>query len=465
MESSTTSKGIHDLDIKAKGLRDTAQHLTEIHGKCLKAAKSMAVLGEETLKFAQSLTDYANYLSYSQEDADINLRQALLSVADFFRYQETMRSELNGRLAEYFSGPINNFCNLEIKEALDMRRKVENSWTAYEASNSKVRKLQKQNNMPKLLEEQRHQQALRDDYDKTFGGAYNRMHEVTQMNRIYLPEKLIEYLEFQRDFMWQNFTHLDNQSEQLTNITWKTIKLKEELRATNPQGCGSSLQGSSVSYLGDKAVSRPAKRLVNLEKLKALREEEYNIVDTPSHADKEKVVQEQASAQVSNMGPPTNVLAALQSLQQQVSSLNITPEYPVGGSRLVPAASAGIVFPLCAGCSQPIKEQGLSALDKQWHPLCFVCGVCRRPFGNAPFFIHEGVPYCETDYGKAIGVQAQMVCGGCNQGITGPYIKAMNKFWHQGHFVCAKCHGGLQGGFWEISGQPYCPECSKAQQK
>lgn len=112
-------------------------------------------------------------------------------------------------------------------------------------------------------------------------------------------------------------------------------------------------------------------------------------MDTPSHADKEKVVQEQASAQVSNMGPPTNVLAALQSLQQQgyliyplmpcvfkltvsaVSSLNITPEYPVGGSRLVPAASGGIVFPLCAGCSQPIKEQGLSALDKQVaHCLC-----------------------------------------------------------------------------------------------
>lgn len=59
----------------------------------------LVVLGEETLKFAQSLTDYANYLSYSQEDADINLRQALLSVADFFRYQETMRSEL---VAFYF---------------------------------------------------------------------------------------------------------------------------------------------------------------------------------------------------------------------------------------------------------------------------------------------------------------------------------------------------------------------------
>lgn len=28
-----------------------------------------------------------------------------------------------------------------------------------------------------IRQEQRHQQALRDDYDKTFGGAYNRMHE------------------------------------------------------------------------------------------------------------------------------------------------------------------------------------------------------------------------------------------------------------------------------------------------
>jgi len=33
---------VSHLNEKQKGLRDTAQHLTEIHTKCLKAAKSMA---------------------------------------------------------------------------------------------------------------------------------------------------------------------------------------------------------------------------------------------------------------------------------------------------------------------------------------------------------------------------------------------------------------------------------------
>jgi hypothetical protein len=51
------------------------------------------------------------------------------------------------------------------------------------------------------------------------------MHEVTQMTRIYFPEKLIEYLEFQRDFMWQNFTNIDNQSESLTELVYKTHKV------------------------------------------------------------------------------------------------------------------------------------------------------------------------------------------------------------------------------------------------
>jgi uncharacterized short protein YbdD (DUF466 family) len=58
----------------------------------------MAVLGEDTLRLAQSLTDYANYLNHSKDDGDATLRQALLATADFFRYQETMRVELVSHL-------------------------------------------------------------------------------------------------------------------------------------------------------------------------------------------------------------------------------------------------------------------------------------------------------------------------------------------------------------------------------
>jgi hypothetical protein len=155
---------------------------------------------------------------------------------------------------------------------------------------------------------------------------------------------------------------------------------------------------------------------------------------------------------------PSNVVLALQQLQSQVSSLSLVPT--LGGPSETPLTrmvSAGIPIanlPSCAGCGQPIKDQGLTALEKQWHPLCFACGTCRRPFGNTPFFIHEGIPFCETDYAKVIGT-APMICPGCNAAITGPYLKAMNKLWHPGHFLCCVCNGGLQGGFWEMNGKSF----------
>lgn len=448
------ARGLQELDVKAKNLRDTTSHLQEIHAKTLKAAKSMAVLGEDTLKLAQSLTDYANYLNHSNDESDANLRKALLSVAEFFRYQESMRVELNTRLAEYFSGPINNFINMEVREALDLRRKVDNNLSSYEGINSKVRKMQSKSktDVPKVLEEQRNQSSAREEFEKTFHTAQNRLHEVTQHTRIYFPEKLTEFLEFQRDFMWQNFTHIDAQSDLLTGVIFQTQKAKEDLRQTNPGGVGSSLQGSSVTYSG--GVSRPAKRLVDLEKLRQMRlDEDAQIQGITT---KVREVETQLEA-------PSDVVVALQQLQSQVSSLSLDP------APLARSVSAGIPLvqlPLCTGCGQPIKEQGLTALEKQWHPLCFVCGCCRRPFGNAPFFIHEGVPYCETDYARVLGnAPGAMTCPGCNQLITGPYIKAMNRFWHPGHFICSVCQGGLQGGFWELNGRPFCTGCTPKTQE
>lgn len=37
----------------------------------------------------------------------------------------------------------------------------------------------------------------------------------------------------------------------------------------------------------------------------------------------------------------------------------------------------------------------LNALDKQWHPECFVCSFCHKPFGNSSFYLEDGNPYCE----------------------------------------------------------------------
>ena len=39
----------------------------------------------------------------------------------------------------------------------------------------------------------------------------------------------------------------------------------------------------------------------------------------------------------------------------------------------------------CAKCGQPILDKCVSALDKTWHPECFVCSGCGCDFGVGAF--------------------------------------------------------------------------------
>ncbi|XP_054741557.1 leupaxin isoform X2 [Anastrepha obliqua] len=112
--------------------------------------------------------------------------------------------------------------------------------------------------------------------------------------------------------------------------------------------------------------------------------------------------------------------------------------------------------PKCNGCNRAIMENYISALNSQWHPDCFVCRDCRRPFQGGSFFDHEGLPYCETHYHAKRG----SLCAGCSKPITGRCITAMFKKFHPEHFVCAFCLKQLnKGTFKEQNDKPYCHEC------
>ena len=39
-------------------------------------------------------------------------------------------------------------------------------------------------------------------------------------------------------------------------------------------------------------------------------------------------------------------------------------------------------------------QECVSALEKTWHPECFVCVACKKSLGTASFHIEEGQPYC-----------------------------------------------------------------------
>ncbi|KAJ8043973.1 Paxillin [Holothuria leucospilota] len=112
--------------------------------------------------------------------------------------------------------------------------------------------------------------------------------------------------------------------------------------------------------------------------------------------------------------------------------------------------------PKCGGCHMAIMDNYITALNVQWHPDCFVCGQCRKPFNGGSFFDHQGVPYCEIHYHAVRG----SLCAGCNKPITGRCITAMHQKFHPEHFVCSYCMKQLnKGTFKEQNDKPYCHTC------
>ncbi|KAJ1021011.1 hypothetical protein NDA13_005639 [Ustilago tritici] len=54
--------------------------------------------------------------------------------------------------------------------------------------------------------------------------------------------------------------------------------------------------------------------------------------------------------------------------------------------------------PRCKGCKKPIIYDLITALGGKWHPECFTCEECRRPFEDTQFFVKDGRPYDEECY-------------------------------------------------------------------
>ena len=52
-----------------------------------------------------------------------------------------------------------------------------------------------------------------------------------------------------------------------------------------------------------------------------------------------------------------------------------------------PTKSTFITFSICQNC--------LKAMATNFHPECFACAYCNKIFANSPFYLEDGLPYCE----------------------------------------------------------------------
>ncbi|XP_051965252.1 leupaxin-like [Xyrauchen texanus] len=112
--------------------------------------------------------------------------------------------------------------------------------------------------------------------------------------------------------------------------------------------------------------------------------------------------------------------------------------------------------PKCSGCGEPVKENYLSAANGTWHPDCFVCADCLKPFTDGCFLELNGQLFCSLHYHSRQGT----LCGTCGKPISGRCISALNFKFHPEHFVCAFCLRQLsQGEIKDQGGKPYCSVC------
>jgi len=114
----------------------------------------------------------------------------------------------------------------------------------------------------------------------------------------------------------------------------------------------------------------------------------------------------------------------------------------------------------CWGCKKVIDGRIITAMEKPWHPACFVCAECKNPFGTKSFFTQTGSPVC-TD----CNLKAAPVCGGCNEKLTGKWLTAFDKKWHNECFVCTECRKAFEGGKFKLlpsrPGFPFCSSCAE----
>ncbi|XP_026639168.1 actin-binding LIM protein 3 isoform X5 [Microtus ochrogaster] len=117
----------------------------------------------------------------------------------------------------------------------------------------------------------------------------------------------------------------------------------------------------------------------------------------------------------------------------------------------------------CDSCRDFITGEVISALGRTYHPKCFVCSLCRKPFPIGDKVTFSGKEcVCQTcsqsmTSSKPIKIRGPSHCAGCKEEIKhGQSLLALDKQWHVSCFKCQTCSVILTGEYISKDGVPYC---------
>ncbi|XP_053504267.1 actin-binding LIM protein 3-like [Ictalurus furcatus] len=118
----------------------------------------------------------------------------------------------------------------------------------------------------------------------------------------------------------------------------------------------------------------------------------------------------------------------------------------------------------CDSCGEFITGEVVSALSRAYHPKCFVCTICRKPFpiGDRVTFcgkkcVCQQCSHTLVSSNEPVKIHGPSHCAGCKEEIThGQSLLALEKQWHVSCFKCQTCGTVLTGEYISKNGIPYC---------
>uniref|UniRef100_A0A672KGT5 PDZ and LIM domain protein 7-like n=1 Tax=Sinocyclocheilus grahami TaxID=75366 RepID=A0A672KGT5_SINGR len=125
----------------------------------------------------------------------------------------------------------------------------------------------------------------------------------------------------------------------------------------------------------------------------------------------------------------------------------------------------------CWACGDVIKDHVIRALERAYHPPCFVCATCRQPIGEQRFAQGEvGEVYCLRDYYRKYAPQCH-VCGELiiprEDGTDSYTVECLGHSYHEDCYRCEVCSVLLSPepndtGCHPLDGQILCKPCHES---
>ncbi|XP_050311233.1 transforming growth factor beta-1-induced transcript 1 protein-like isoform X3 [Anthonomus grandis grandis] len=111
----------------------------------------------------------------------------------------------------------------------------------------------------------------------------------------------------------------------------------------------------------------------------------------------------------------------------------------------------------CHACDEPILDKCVQAMGVNWHEDHFLCGGCKCKLIGTQFMDVKGAPFCQKCY---LSKHADR-CKGCSKPIADKAVVALDAKWHQMCFRCSKCDKPITSDqtFQVDQGKPQCVKC------